>query len=176
MESQVLICDSTLKRLLQHANDAQSGAWETLPPQQFMDKVLAHWQLMRPDALFTINYSTAMEPVLLEFDHRLQQTIINLLNNSADASEYAIDVEVCWDTTCLYIKISDLGNGVQSAISSQIGKPFITTKPEGLGLGLFLSHATMTYYHGNIRLIERKPKGTITNVSLPLKRQAILQS
>ena len=173
MEQQVLHCDQTLKNLLAHANDVKTGRWESEAPAQFIRKTLDHWQLIRPHSNYQLQLpkNANKENINLEHDHRLQQTLVNLLNNAADASQDPIDINVTWDEDDICIEIRDSGKGVTPDMTARLGQPFISTKSEGLGIGLFLSHATIAHYQGIITLTNRHPKGTLTTVKLPLKRK-----
>jgi len=65
--------------------------------------------------------------------------------------------------------IEDNGPGIPMEIASQLGKPFVTTKGRNLGLGLFLTHATINRYGGKVYLYNRSPQGTLTELHLPLQ-------
>ena len=49
-----------------------------------------------------------------------------------------------------------------------MGKPFVTTKRKGLGLGLFLSHATVARFNGQVALYNHEEGGTLAELSMPL--------
>ena len=66
----------------------------------------------------------------------------------------------------MVISIADQGPGVPLHIAEQLGKPFITTKGKGLGLGMFLSQASVTRAGGSVKLYNRGA-GTLTELSLP---------
>ncbi len=63
--------------------------------------------------------------------------------------------------------IRDHGPGVPPAIAEAIGKPFITTKGKGFGLGLFLSKASVTRAGGSVKLYSHEQGGTLTELRLP---------
>jgi two-component system sensor histidine kinase RegB len=49
-----------------------------------------------------------------------------------------------------------------------LGQPFVTHKAGGLGLGLFLSQATLTRFGGSVILQNAAEGGTLTQISLLL--------
>ncbi|MCY4127260.1 MAG: ATP-binding protein, partial [Pseudomonas sp.] len=67
----------------------------------------------------------------------------------------------------IVISIRDHGPGVPPAIAEAIGKPFITTKGKGFGLGLFLSKASVTRAGGSVKLYSHEQGGTLTELRLP---------
>lgn len=97
----------------------------------------------------------------------VQQAIMNLLNNAAEASQkhVALRLELRGGEFCL--DIWDDGPGIQPAVAEQLGRPFVSTKPEGLGIGFFLSHASINQLGGSIHLAQRPEGGTHTVLRLP---------
>ena len=74
---------------------------------------------------------------------RLQQVLVNLLANAADAvegqAERRVRISAREAGTLLCLTVCDSGPGVQPALVEQIFDPFFTTKGVGAGLGLGLS-------------------------------------
>ena len=74
---------------------------------------------------------------------RLQQVLVNLIANAADAVEQApdrrISVSARVEGEAVAIRVRDRGPGVPDAIAARIFDPFFTTKGFGAGLGLGLS-------------------------------------
>jgi hypothetical protein len=71
------------------------------------------------------------------------------------------------DRPAAIFHIRDYGPGIPLDAADRIGKPFFTTKSGGLGLGLFLSHATLDLYAGSVRLFNQPGGGTLTEVTVP---------
>jgi len=97
----------------------------------------------------------------------LGQSLLNLLNNATDASPDNLDIRLDWDAQWIRLTIRDHGAGVPLAIAEQIGRPFITTKGKGFGLGLFLSQASVTRAGGTVKLYNHDEGGTLTELRLP---------
>ena len=89
------------------------------------------------------------------------------MNNAADACPDDLEVRLDWDAQDIVISIRDHGPGVPPAIAEAIGKPFITTKGKGFGLGLFLSKASVTRAGGSVKLYSHEQGGTLTELRLP---------
>ena len=49
----------------------------------------------------------------------------------------------------------------------RLGEPFVSGREEGLGIGYFLSHASVNQWGGSIRLRARPEGGTLTTLRLP---------
>ena len=65
------------------------------------------------------------------------------------------------------IDIRDHGPGVTLSIADQLGDTFVSTKTKGLGIGLFLTHATINRFGGGVSLYNHPEGGTLTEVTLP---------
>jgi two-component system C4-dicarboxylate transport sensor histidine kinase DctB len=105
---------------------------------------------------------------------RLQQVIVNVLSNAADAVEGSADrrIEVTAQTTAedVTLSIRDHGPGVAPAIADRIFDPFFTTKQvgSGLGLGLSISYNIMKDFEGDLRVANHPEGGA--EFSLLLRR------
>ena len=95
----------------------------------------------------------------------LEQVLINLINNAADAiknlSEKWITLNLFNDGGEVVLQIIDSGNGVPKDLQEKIFNPFFTTKPkgEGTGLGLSISKSIIERHHGKL-LINSNFKNT----------------
>ena len=95
---------------------------------------------------------------------RLQQVLVNLLTNAADAVEGretpCIHVAARPDGGRILLTVSDNGSGVAPAIADRIFDPFFTTKGvgAGLGLGLSISYNIVKDFGGDLS-VERGPEG-----------------
>ena len=166
LNQQIEQCKTTLKQLLTTAEESQSTKLEARPVQDYFDNVLARWQLMRPLLQTRIQF-TDSPAVNAVFHPTIAQSILNLLNNAADASE-RVDIDLGWNTEIATISIRDFGAGLDTDKMEMLGQPFVTDKADGLGLGLFLSQATLTRFGGTVSLQNAPEGGTLTQISLPL--------
>jgi nitrogen fixation/metabolism regulation signal transduction histidine kinase len=103
-------------------------------------------------------------------EDQLDQLLINLLRNAADA---ALDtggaVRVSWTVfdASLNIWIDDDGHGISN--SANLFVPFFTTKPKGSGIGLVLCRQIAEAHHGSLSLENRKnARGCRALLRLPL--------
>ncbi len=83
---------------------------------------------------------------------RLEQVLVNLLQNALDAvgEAGAVTIEVIRNENDIRVRVSDSGPGIGADEVAQIFQPFATTKPDGLGLGLVISRDIMRDLGGDL--------------------------
>ncbi|MGB1289528.1 MAG: ATP-binding protein [Porticoccaceae bacterium] len=168
LSQQIDQCKITLKQLQSTANESSSNQYSTQSLQGYFDQLIERWQLMRPELNAKVNYDKSEYPAPdIRFHPTIAQSILNLLNNAADASPTGVEVSISWSDVEVILCIKDFGEGYQPTTSSDL-KPFSTNKADGLGLGLFLSQNTVTRFGGSISLDKLPEGGTLTKLCLPI--------
>ena len=166
MQEQVERCSERLQQLARQVKD------DTPCPSTFgtfLTQVVDEWSLMRPDAEFElVPLPQWLSQARLQTSTSLQQALLNLLNNAADANPKGIEISAEGEASHLKLKIHDRGPGLPLEEADQLGKPFVTTKGRGLGIGLFLTATTLAQHQGEVRLYNHPEGGTLTEVRLPL--------
>lgn len=67
----------------------------------------------------------------------------------------------------MQIEVADQGCGVPAERLDEIFTPFITSKPEGLGLGLSMSRSIVEGFGGNLHARANEPGGLVLCCRLP---------
>lgn len=168
LQQQLEQCRSTLKQLVA---TAEGGGLEQGSLHHYFDKLFERWQVMRPRVQAHIRYAGELSEQTARFHPTIAQSLTSLLNNAADVSPERVDVEVAWDEKVVELSIRDFGQGVAPQLQDTLGKPFHSSKPDGMGLGLFLTQATLNRYGGTVNIKPADGGGTVTRVILPLKLQ-----
>lgn len=172
LQEQVAQCASILHNLVATAEQNKVGNMPAEAIDDYCVKLLERWQLMRPEVKAEIHFAAQPMSLRGQFHPTIEQAILNLLNNAADASPQQVIINIHWDKHNLYWTIMDEGPGLQDAINPLLGKTFVSTKNNGMGIGLLLTQATINRYGGEVRLYNRDSKGTITKLTLPIKSPA----
>jgi len=104
---------------------------------------------------------------------QIQQVLLNLLNNAADAMEDTENPHITLD--CRYdkaldqfvINVTDNGSGMGEEVSSRIFENHFTTKKVGHGIGLANTRKIIHNHGGEISVQSEENKGTTFTVTLP---------
>ncbi len=121
-----------------------------------------------------VDYRTSITPPDLSIDadpQLLEQAMINLLRNAADAVVGADHPRI--DVTCearegqIVLAVADNGAGVAEDRRDQIFVPFFTTKPGGSGIGLNLARHIALGHGGQLELRANLPRGAVFVLTLP---------
>jgi two-component system nitrogen regulation sensor histidine kinase NtrY len=125
----------------------------------------------------TVAVATAIDVTLqVDADH-IEQALINLLRNAAeaalspDATNGGVpQVEISWERVAaeVIISIYDSGPGLTNA--GNLFVPFYTTKPGGTGIGLVLAQQIAQAHRGSVQLANRADgqNGCKAELRLPL--------
>ncbi|SFD84823.1 ATP-binding protein [Nitrosomonas sp. Nm166] len=170
LRDQIIHCKQTLTQLLAKAGQTRAEHGSELPVDEFLRQILDKWKLIRPSVQFTYQ-STNTQPVPKIMDNQLlSQSILNLLNNAADASSKHIEIKSNWNNSMLHLEIIDDGEGLSAEAMQRAGEAFFSSKtPEqGFGIGLFLANANIERFGGSVRLFNLENGGACTQVVLPM--------
>ena len=111
-------------------------------------------------------------------ERMLRQTLLNLLRNAAESipenslrRSVFLDVESETDSTrrqWIVIEIKDTGSGIAPHELKKIFIPFFTTKAEGHGVGLALSHRVISQHGGTLTAHNAVDGGAVFTIRLPM--------
>ena len=107
---------------------------------------------------------------------RLEQVLVNLLNNARDAGGRTVEVLAHAaerdGRPFLRIAVQDSGHGIAPDLLPQLFVSFVTTKPRGTGLGLRICRRIIEEMGGSISAANRAEGGACFEILLPAVRQA----
>jgi len=102
----------------------------------------------------------------------LRQAVLNLIKNGLEslAQTGALTVATRRVDDAVEITVSDSGPGIQPEVGRRLFEQFFTTKPQGTGLGLYISRQIVEEHGGELRWASEPGSGAIFTVHLPVKR------
>jgi len=158
MRQLLALCRERVRALARPADPGQSDGLE-------LGRVLTQWQLVRPGIALE-RCGNAADTLIIDRD--IGHLLLVLLNNAADASastgqnRVVLDIHLKHGT--LYGEIRDYGTGFTD--THLLPALFDSSKPDGLGVGLALSHATIERLGGQLS-ITSLPDGARVRFEVP---------
>jgi len=126
----------------------------------------------------TLTAADALPKVLID-KVQIQQILFNLIRNSVEAMRDVetrkLDVTIgLGDPGFVEVTIRDTGIGMPANVSSRLFLPFVTTKGDGMGLGLMICRTLVEANRGHIWRLDDTSRGTAFRFSLPVAPDAAL--
>jgi signal transduction histidine kinase len=125
--------------------------------------------------------SLSSNPCLISGDPvLLQQVLVNLLMNGIDAmaetprTRRRLTITTAVRATDVEVSVRDAGTGLPPQFEGTLFKPFVTTKPHGLGIGLTIAQ-TIVNAHGGTIAARNNPEGGAT-LTFTLRRSKMPES
>jgi len=110
------------------------------------------------------------EPIMVMVDpDRIKEAVLNIFTNAAQATDHGtITVRTRCEDNEAVIEFIDTGCGIKEDDIKNIFNPFFTTKPQGTGLGLAVTHKIIQEHNGKIKVESAWGGGTAFRIYLPV--------
>lgn len=170
LREQIDHCKGIITGLAERAGQTRAEGGRAIGLDRWIEQIVARWRKLRPHARASLDLDGATPAPRVVGEATLEQALLNLFNNAADASPAGVEIAGEWDAAALRLEVRDRGPGIDDSVLLDAGRAFVTTRTEGTGIGLFLAHAAVERFGGRIVLAQRDGGGTVTRVELPLDR------
>ena len=111
---------------------------------------------------------------------QLQQCMLNLVMNAfdaiadADTDRRGVTVKVAPEKTgWVGVSVCDSGAGIDPTVANRLFEPFVTTKSEGMGLGLLVTRSIVESHGGRIWATPNPDHGTTFTFTLPVAERKL---
>src|SRR6266481_1472475 len=111
---------------------------------------------------------------------QLQQCLLNLVMNAFDAIADAntdrrgVTVKVAAEKTgWVGVSVCDSGAGIDPTVANRLFEPFVTTKNEGMGLGLLVARSIVESHGGRIWATPNPDRGATFTFTLPVAERRL---
>lgn len=146
---------------------------EWLSINELLDEVLKIiGPTLDPDVIIVKDYARLPK---LYLDREKMHTVFgNLIENAIDAMPCGgrLRITTTESQGRVYVVLEDTGLGIEKGIRDNLFEPFISTKPNGIGLGLTVCNRIVGSHGGRIRMRNKSDKGTEVCVDLPVPTAA----
>lgn len=173
MKDQVDRCKEALSVLSASAGELRADSGRIMEVETYLRDVVTQWQQQQPGVPleFTVRGDSETAQILAE--RTLTHSLVNILNNAGDVSPHQVEFHANWVNDRLNLEIRDYGPGLHPRIAENFGAIPQSTKSHGLGVGLFLSKATIDRLGGKLRVITHEKKGTSVKIQIPLIQEQV---
>jgi two-component system sensor histidine kinase HydH len=123
------------------------------------------------------NYAPDIPPLPMDAE-LMERVFFNVLQNAVQASApgSSITVKTRADGEIVEICVIDRGSGIDPKLIETIFNPFVTTKPDGVGLGLAVVSRILDRHGGRMTVESQPGEGSVFHISLPLQAVEPLQA
>ena len=121
-----------------------------------------------------VNVEQALPKVLID-RIQIQQVLINLMKNAAEAMEHSPLRELTVTISqaapnFVQITVADTGPGISAEMAEKLFQPFVTTKAQGMGMGLSICRGIIESHGGRLRLEPNPGGGAIFRFNVPVAK------
>lgn len=127
------------------------------------------------DVRFDCQFDESL-PIITADKSQIQQVLLNLLNNAADATSSndgnrLITIKTKFDdkTKTVAISVTDNGVGLDQDSQERVFKQHFTTKKQGHGFGLLAVKRVIKSHGGNVEAFNHVDGGAVFIISFPIK-------
>jgi len=114
-------------------------------------------------------------PLIMGHRGQLHEVLTNLVRNAIEAMSAVRDghrilhVETnCHDSKAVTVAVRDSGPGIDPLVLDRLFEVFVTTKADGMGLGLALCRMIIERHKGELSASSAEPRGSVFRVALPI--------
>lgn len=118
-----------------------------------------------------VDLESDLPPVLID-SVQVQQVLLNLVRNSIDAlsgrETGAISIATARRSDVVEVVVSDTGPGVPPEVRERLFEPFVSTKPDGIGIGLSICRTIVEAHGGEIFFDTGAGNGSTFRFTIPI--------
>lgn len=167
LRQQIGVCKQIITGLSRRAGAERLENAELLPADRWLESLRQHWHAARPQASSRLVITSDGAAPEIVADPRLEQAVLNLLNNATNATPNPLEIRLGWCTDKLCIDIRDHGPGFPPQVLSAGGKTSFPAHERGSGVGLMLTRTAIEQLGGQLSLLNPDDGGAIARIELP---------
>jgi two-component system sensor histidine kinase RegB len=169
----VKACETVVHQMNSSQLDSRGLVLKEVVIAELLVDVVDSWKEEHPETpvrLSIESHTSALIPPI-----NFAQVVLNLLDNAGEAAPGSeIEVSLRCEKERFHMHVSDQGPGFSEAVLARFGEPFVTTKPEGTGLGLYVSHLFCQSLGGALSIERRRDRsGAAVRLEWPRKREGV---
>jgi len=195
LRAQVQACKNIITQLAAQAGSSRAESLRWMPLDIWLGELLERWQVQRPRVQPQVRLEGTQPGPMLALDATLGQALLNLFNNAADASPEQVQIVARWSDTpvggaragaplapmalsagpgadadagVFSLQVMDRGPGIAKQVQERLGLDPVSTRQDGMGMGVMLAYAAIERSGGRLEFAARAGGGTLAEVCIPL--------
>lgn len=167
LREQVYRCKDSLAELIRYYQKEHSSEQESATLDSYISDIRDYITNIHPSA--RISFTNEMKTERrISSDLSIKHAVINLIENGIKAATHEVQVKFKEaEDSGIEISIQDDGPGVPASIMENMGEPFISSRKDSMGLGIFLANASIERVAGSIEMFNLKSGGALAVIQLP---------
>ncbi|KAB2924252.1 MAG: HAMP domain-containing histidine kinase [Dechloromonas sp.] len=167
LRQQIGVCKEIITGLSRRAGAERLENPPVQAADRWLDSLRQHWHAVRPQAASRLTIGTDGPAPAIVIDPRLEQALLNLLNNAANATVQPLDIRLSWCSANLCIDIRDRGPGFPPEVLASAGRHGLPAHAGGSGIGLVLTRTAIEQLGGSLQLSNPEEGGALARIELP---------
>ena len=169
LRRQIAVCKQIITGLSRRAGAERLENTPMEAIDTWLDALRLHWHAARPQVSSSLVRGSSGPAPEIPADPRLEQAVLNLLNNAANASgETPLELRVDWSDNRIAIDIRDRGPGFPETVLARAGQDSFPPHERGSGIGLMLTRSAIEQLGGRLILSNPEDGGALARIELPL--------
>jgi two-component system sensor histidine kinase RegB len=165
---QIGVCKQIITGLSRRAGAERLENTARAAADRWLENLRQHWHAARPQASSHLIVASNGPVPDITADPRLEQALLNLLNNAANASAQPLEIRLAWQPGQVSIDIIDHGPGFPPSVLEQGGHSLFPAHERGSGIGLMLTRSAIEQLGGRLLLSNLPAGGALAHIELPL--------
>jgi two-component system sensor histidine kinase RegB len=175
LQTQLLRCSQSLTEFREMVFEIKEQTSKQVLCNDVIEEMIEHIGLNYPDVnaefISNNNQPTLSDKAKILADASLLPAILNLVNNAIRATKvsnsHQIELTSVCDQKNWQLSIRDFGRGFTESTLNELGVKPVNSK-QGLGMAVFLSHASLERLGGTLTLTNHRNGGALVTLKLPL--------
>jgi two-component system sensor histidine kinase RegB len=168
LKQQVNRCKESLNQLIRFYNKTDHEGSDRQTLGILLHDIQDYIVNIHPAATIQFTLTDNSSTALVSDNLSLKHALINIIENAIKAAASRVNVIFhSAGTGLVEISIQDDGPGIPAEVMENLGEPFISTRKDSMGLGIFLANATVQKLGGSIEMFNLSEGGAMSIIKLP---------
>ena len=168
LRQQLSRCKSSLNELVHYYQKDNSKEKENWLLSDFVSEIADYVTNIHPASQVEFVLEIKGDPYLTA-ELSLRHAVINIIENGIRAATRQVEVRISSpEGSRVEILVTDDGPGMPAEVMEKMGEPFISTRKDSMGLGIFLANAAVQRLGGEIEMYNLNQGGATTLIAIPV--------